>query len=114
IVTPGDYKLDQIDGIVTDSEEKEYAQFDKANTLLLMTDSTNIENEGYSLPEIKVHQGLENILRREKNSRIFMAAFASHITRLIKVIQIAEEMGKKVVLEGRSMKTNIEIVLQAG
>jgi ribonuclease J len=52
IVTPGDYKLDQIDGVVSEAEEKEYSIFDKAKVLLLLTDSTNIENEGYSLPEI--------------------------------------------------------------
>lgn len=114
IVNPGDYKLDQIDGIVTESEEEEYKVFDNAKVLLLMTDSTNIENEGFALPEVKVHQGIEAILKREKNNRIFMAAFASHITRLIRVIEIAEQMGKKIVLEGRSMKANIEIILQAG
>lgn len=114
IVTPGDYKLDQIDGVVTEREEKEYSIFNNNKTLLLLTDSTNIENEGFAMPEIRVHEGIENILRREKNNRIFMAAFASHITRLIKVIEIAEQMGKKVVLEGRSMKSNIEIILQAG
>jgi ribonuclease J len=113
IVNPGDYKLDQIDGIATESEEKEYKLFDTANTLLLMTDSTNVENEGFALPEIKVHQGLENIMRRI-TGRIIIAAFASHITRLIKVINIAEELGKKVILEGRSMKTNIEVAIQAG
>ena len=113
IVTPGDYKLDQVDGIVTHEEEKAYAHFDKQQTLLLMTDSTNIENEGYSLPEIKVHQGLENIIKRIKG-RMIIAAFASHITRLMKVIQVAEELGKKVVLEGRSMKSNIEIAIEAG
>ena len=43
-----------------------------------MTDSTNIENEGYSLPEIKVHQGLENLLKKI-NGRIIIV-FASHIT----------------------------------
>ena len=78
-----------------------------------MTDSTNIENEGFALPEIKVHQGLENLIRRIKG-RILIAAFASHITRLIRVIQIAEELNKKVVLEGRSMKTNIEVAIEAG
>lgn len=114
IVNPGDYKLDQIDGVVSESEEKEYKIFDNAKTLLLMTDSTNIENEGFALPEVKVHQGIEAILKREKNNRIFMAAFASHITRLIRVIEIAEQMGKKIVLEGRSMKANIEIIIQAG
>ncbi len=114
IVNPGDYKLDQIDGIVTKEEEESYAVFDKMKTLLLMTDSTNIENEGFALPEIKVHQGLENILRRVSNSRVIIAAFASHVTRLIKIVQIAEELGKHVFLNGRSMKTNIEIAIQAG
>ena len=114
IVNPGDYKLDQVDGIVSDAEEKEYRIFDNNKTLLLMTDSTNIENEGFAMPEIKVHQGIEEILKREKNNRIFMAAFASHITRLIKIIEIAEQMGKKVVLEGRSMKSNFDIIAQAG
>lgn len=113
IVNPGDYKLDQFDGIVSDEEEKEYSKFDDAKVLLLMTDSTNIENEGFALPEIKVHQGLENLIRRIKG-RILIAAFASHITRLIRVIQIAEELNKKVVLEGRSMKTNIEVAIEAG
>jgi ribonuclease J len=114
IVNPGDYKLDQIDGIVTPEEEKEYSFFDKNKALLLMTDSTNVENEGFALPEIKVHQGLERLIRNNKNSRMIIAAFASHITRLMKIVNIAEELGKKVVLEGRSMKTNMEVAIEAG
>ncbi len=112
IVNPGDYKLDQVDGIVSADEEKEYKIFDNNKTLLLMTDSTNIENEGFAMPEIKVHQGIENILRRI-NGRIIIAAFASHITRLVKIIEIAEALNKKIVLQGRSMKSNIEIIIQA-
>ena len=114
IVNPGDYKLDQVDGIVSESEEKEYSIFDKNKTLLLMTDSTNVENEGFALPEIKVHQGLERLIRVNKGGRLIIAAFASHITRLMKIIEIAELLGKKVVLEGRSMKTNMEVSIEAG
>lgn len=112
IVTPGDYKLDQIDGIATETEEKEYAIFDKMKVLLLMTDSTNIENEGFSLPEIKVHQGLENLIKKV-SGRLIIAAFASHITRLAHVVKIAEMLGKKVALDGRSMKTNIDVSIEA-
>jgi ribonuclease J len=112
IVTPGDYKLDQIDGVVSKEEEKEYSIFDKANVLLLLTDSTNIENEGYSLPEAKVHQGLDNLLRKI-SGRVIIAAFASHITRLAHVVEFAESLGKKVVLDGRSMKTNIEVAIES-
>src|SRR3989344_602405 len=113
IVTPGDYKLDQVDGIVSKEEEKEYSIFDKAEVLLLLTDSTNIENEGFSLPEVKVHQGLENLIRKVQG-RMIIAAFASHITRLAHVVKFAESLGKKIALDGRSMKTNIEVAIEAG
>jgi len=113
IVTPGDYKLDQVDGIVSKEEEKEYSIFDKAKVLLLMTDSTNIENEGFSLSEVKVHQGLENLIRKI-NGRIIIAAFASHITRLTYVVKFSESLGKKIAIDGRSMKTNIEVAIEAG
>ena len=56
--------LTKKENVVTKEEEKEYSIFDKAKVLLLMTDSTNIENEGFSLPEIKVHQGLENLIKK--------------------------------------------------
>lgn len=113
IVTPGDYKLDQVDGKVSDEEEKEYAFFDKEKVLLLMTDSTNIENEGYALPESKVHEGLEKLIK-QGNGRIIIAAFASHITRLVRIVEIAESLNKKVILDGRSLKTNMEVCEQAG
>ncbi|KKS24013.1 MAG: Metallo-beta-lactamase [Candidatus Nomurabacteria bacterium GW2011_GWC2_41_8] len=113
IVTPGDYKLDQVDGIVSKEEEKEYSIFDKAKVLLLMTDSTNIENEGFSLPEVKVYQGLENLIRKV-SGRMIIAAFASHITRLAFIVKFAESLGKKIAIDGRSMKTNIDVAIEAG
>jgi ribonuclease J len=113
IVNPGDYKLDQIDGKVTEQEEKEYAFFDKEKVLCLLTDSTNIENEGFSLPEIKVHLGLEKLIKMG-TGRIIIAAFSSHLTRLMKIVEVAEALGKKVVFDGRSMKSNIDICIEAG
>jgi len=113
IVTPGDYKLDQIDGVVSEEEEKEYAFFDKEKVLLLLTDSTNIENEGFSIPESRVHEGLDKLIKIG-TGRIIISAFASSITRLMKIVEIAESLGKKVALDGRSLKTNMEICEQAG
>lgn len=113
IVNPGDYKLDQVDGKTTESEEKEYAFFDKEKVLLLMADSTNVENDGFALPEVKVHEGLAHLIK-QISGRIIIAAFASHITRLVKIIEIAESLNKKVALDGRSLKTNMEVCELAG
>ncbi len=113
IVTPGDIKLDHVDNIPTEKEEKEYKIFEKENVLFLMMDSTNVENPGFSTPEWLVHKNLEEIIKNIQG-RLVIGTFASQLERIIKIIQIAEKYGKKVVTEGRSMKTNIDIALHVG
>ena len=113
IVIPGDYKLDHVDGVPTEQEEEEYKIFEKEKVLLLMSDSTNIENPGFSTPEKLVHKNLEEIIKNIKG-RLIIGTFASQLERMVKIIEIAERYGKKIVVEGRSMKTNIEIATIAG
>ena len=113
IVTPGDIKLDHVDGVPTEAEEKEFGRFKDENVLLLLMDSTNVDNPGFSTPERLVHETLDNIIKNTKG-RLVIGTFASQLERVMKIIMIAEKYGKKVVVEGRSMKTNIEIVLNMG
>lgn len=113
IVTPGDYKLEHMDGIPSEREEAEYKIFDKEKTLVLLTDSTNIENPGFSTPESLVIENLEEIIKNSK-SRLIMTMFASHIYRMAAIVKACEKFGKKLVVEGRSMKNNIEITIFAG
>jgi ribonuclease J len=40
--------------------------------------------------------------------------FASHLERLIRIMEFAEQYGKKVVIDGRSMRTNLEIARELG
>ena len=112
IVTPGDFKLDHIDGIPTDREAAEYKVFEKENVLLMFADSTNVENPGFSTPEASVHLGLEEIIKNA-TGRLIIGTFASQLQRIIKIIEIAERYGKKIVVEGRSMKGNIDIAIMA-
>ncbi len=109
LVTPGDIKLDHVDGVPTEAEEKEFSRFEKEKVLFLMMDSTNVDNQGFSTPERLVHQNLEEIIKNTK-SRLIIGTFASQLERVMKIIEIAERYGKKVVVEGRSMKNNIDIV----
>src|SRR5574343_13027 len=113
IVTPGDFKLDHENGQPTFEEEQAYRVFKKENGLCLLAESTNIENPGFSTPERLVHEGLEQILRNA-TGRLIISTFASQLERIIKIIEIAEKLGKKVVIEGRSMKDNVEIVKFVG
>src|SRR3990167_5029299 len=113
IVTPGDIKLEHTDGIPSEREENEYARFEKEKVLLLMMDSTNVDNPGFSTPEKEVCKNLEEIIRGTKR-RLIIGTFASQLERIIAIIEAAERNGKKVVVEGRSMKQNIEIVRSLG
>jgi ribonuclease J len=113
IVNPGDYKLDHENGLPEAEEEKTYEMVSKEKTLLLMTDSTNIENPGFSTPEKYVHRDLSEIVRTIKN-RLIIAMFSSHVSRIVKVVEAAEACNKRVIIEGRSMKNNIDICKEAG
>jgi ribonuclease J len=114
IVHTGDLKLDHVDGVPTEPEVAEYDRvFKNEKVLLLMADSTNVENPGFSIPEKTVHKNIENIIRDTKG-RLIIATFASLLERMLKIIEYSEKYGKKVVVEGRSMKTNIEICMNLG
>jgi ribonuclease J len=114
IVHTGDLKLDHVDGVPTEKEEEEYdKKFKNENVLLLMADSTNVENPGFSMPEKLVHKNIEEIIKNVKG-RLIIATFASLLERMLKIVEFAEKYGKKVVVEGRSMKTNIEICIKLG
>ena len=114
IVHTGDLKLDHVDGVPTAEEEAEYDRaFKNENVLLLMADSTNVENPGFSIPEKVVHKNIEEIIKNVKG-RLIIATFSSLLERLIKIIDFAEKYGKKVVVEGRSMKQNLEICKHLG
>ncbi len=114
IVHTGDLKLDHVDGVPTVEEEEEYDRaFKGKNVLFLMADSTNVENPGFSIPEKVVHKNIGEIIKNTKG-RLIIATFSSLLERLLKIIDFAELYGKKVVIEGRSMKNNIEICKHLG
>lgn len=113
IVHTGDLKLDHRAGVLTDEEEKEYAKFKNEKVLLLMSDSTNCQKPGFSIPEPTVHVTVEELIK-ESRGRVIVATFSSLLERIIKIIEFADTHGRKVVVDGRSMKTNIELAQKAG
>ncbi len=112
IVITGDIKLVHEDGEVVVEERQEWEKVGLNNNLALLCDSTNADRQGFSATETRVFETLEEIIRNSKG-RLIIGTFASQFDRLISVIKVCEDMGKKVVMEGRSIKTNIDIAIQA-
>src|SRR3989344_5709270 len=108
IVFTGDLKVDHDDGIPIERERDVYSLIGKENNLLLLADSTNADVPGFSFSERAIHKNLEELIKNIRG-RLIIGTFASLLERMIFIINTAEKYGKKVAIEGRSMKTNIEI-----
>lgn len=108
ILHTSDFKFDSdpINDAPTDFEK--LIKFGERGILLLMSDSTDAENEGHSLSEKKIMENLEEIFKITRG-RIIAATFASLINRVQQIITLSEKYDRKVVVEGYSLKTNIEI-----
>ena len=113
VVFTGDIKLNHEGGEPSDEEKREFSIFKDRKVLALLMDSTNVWQPGFSIPESNVYRTLDTLIK-ESTTRLIIAMFASHLERLIKVVHFAEMYGRKIVIDGRSMRTNIEIAREIG
>jgi ribonuclease J len=112
IVHFADFRLDYDDEGNPHGLE-EFEKLGKMGVHTFMVDSTNAEKPGHSVSEKTVERNLEEIFRTAEG-RIVVATFSSLITRIAEIIKIAEKIGRKVALNGYSMKTNIAIAQNLG
>lgn len=112
IVITGDIRLTHENGEVAADEKADWEKVGQNNNLVLICDSTNADREGFSAPESEVLNTLDGIIKNA-TGRLIVGTFASQFERLTAVIKSCEKYGKKVVLEGRSIKTNIDIARTA-
>ncbi|HEY4520350.1 MAG TPA: ribonuclease J, partial [Candidatus Paceibacterota bacterium] len=113
IVHTSDFKFDEtpVNDLPADIEEMK--KMGDEGVLLLMSDSTGAEKEGHSLSEQDITQNLEHLFQ-EATGMIILGTFASLINRIQQIITISEKFGRKVVFDGYSMKTNVEICKKLG
>lgn len=85
----------------------------KKGVRAVFIDSTNALRPGFSFSEETVGDNLYELMEQAKG-RIVIATFSSLMTRLVDIIKIAEKLGRKVALNGRSMKDNFQIAQNLG
>lgn len=114
VVHTSDYKFDETPVNDKPAQIEEMQKLGESKeVLLLMSDSTGAENEGHSLSEQDITQNLEKIFR-DATGMLIMGTFASLINRIQQIITISEKFGRKVVVDGYSMKSNVEITKKLG
>lgn len=114
IVCTSDFKFDKNPINDKPTDFKKLRKIGKEGVLLLMSDSTGAEEENHSLSEQTISQNLEEIFKQTRKSRVIAVTFASLLNRAQQIISLSEKYGRKVVVDGYSMKSNIEIAKRLG
>ena len=113
IVTTGDYKFD-LTPIGPMADLYKMAKLGEEGVDVLIGDSTNALNEGFSNSESVVDETLNEMFAKCKNNRIIIATFASNIYRVKHIFETCYKYNRKICIFGRSMENNINISLNGG
>ena len=113
VVTTGDFKFD-LTPIGPMANLHKMVELGNKGVDLLISDSTNALNEGFSISESKVDSALNNIFNKYTSNRIIIATFASNIYRLKHILETCYKHNRKVCVFGRSMENNIDISIKGG
>jgi ribonuclease J len=104
VVITGDLKLDHENGIPTEKEAEGLGRPRQGQQSLLHWRLDERRARRLLYPGEARHQTLEDIVKTV-SGRLIIGTFASQFERMIRIIEIAEKLGKKIVTEGRSIKT---------
>jgi ribonuclease J len=114
VVHTGDFKFDPtpVDNHFTDYAA--FSELGKEGVLLMASDSTNAEREGFTKSEKSLIGAIDNLLRTYRNRRIIISAFASNLNRVQLVLDAASRFNRRVVFAGRSMVNNVSLAIRLG
>ena len=113
IVHSGDFKFDHtpVDGWPTDYAK--LAEFSGRGVLVLLSDSTNSDRPGNTLSEAALNDAFHQVMR-EAPGRVIVATFASLISRIQQVVDVAAQHGRKIAIAGRTMVENTKMARELG
>ena len=107
IMSTGDFKID-LTPIGPDIELTRIAQLGNEGVDLLLSDSTNAEQEGYTPSEKNVLDSIKEVFENAQG-RLIISTFSSNISRIQQICEVAVSMGRKIAIVGRSMEKAVEI-----
>ena len=107
ILSTGDFKID-LTPIGPDMELTKFALLGNEGVDLLLSDSTNAENEGYTPSEKNVLSSIEDIFSTV-SGRLIISTFSSNISRIQQICEVAVKNDRKIAILGRSMEKAVQI-----
>jgi len=113
IVHTGDFKFDHSPVNERPADIARLSEIGRGGVRLLVSESTDAEIPGHQISESDVQRSLEEIFKVAPG-RIIAATFASLLTRVQQLIWLSESYGRRVIIEGYSMKQNVAVAQELG
>lgn len=113
VVHTGDFRISHSADQIKNTDISSFAKFGEQGVLALMSDSTNVEVQGYTMSEQEVAKNLKKHIDIAEG-RVIVALFASNVFRIQQVIDIAVKNNRKVVFNGRSMEQIVAVAKELG
>jgi ribonuclease J len=113
IVHTGDYKIGYGAAGSMTTDLNKFAACGEKGVLALLSDSTNVEKEGYTISDGEIGQTLDRIIS-DHHGRVIVALFASNVARIQLIVDIARKRARKIVFDGRSIEISVKIAKSLG
>lgn len=113
VIHTGDFKIDFSPVNDKPADLNRIAQIGAQGVLLLMADSTDATHPGYQVSESAIGDEMGKIFEKI-NGRIIIGTFASQLSRIQKIFDLAQRYGRRVSLQGRGMNDNVQVAHQIG
>jgi len=113
VVHTGDFKIDTATSGDRPTEIEKIRRLGSQRVLALMADSTNASVPGRQLTEGDIQHNIDDIIGNAKG-RVIIGTFSSMLGRIQQIIWACERLGRKVAIEGFSMKSNVAIAQELG
>lgn len=113
LINTGDFRLDPnpLDHERTDTER--FIELGKEGVLALLSESTTTERPGRTPSESTIEQSFIDIMDNAPG-RIFVGLFSTNMNRVQMIVNAAVHHNRKVVMDGRSMVSTLEMAVRNG
>lgn len=113
IVHTGDWKIDPAPVLGTQTDEARFRALGEKGVLALVCDSTNALREGISPSEHEVAESLKDLIEKAP-ARVAVTTFSSHVGRIRAVAEAGRDLGRHVLVLGRSLRRVIDVATELG
>ncbi len=113
IMHMGDYKIEFFPRIDKPADLANYARIASRGIDILLQETTNSYKQDWTTSETKVTGELKQLIQ-DAPERVIIGNFSTLISRIQDVITIAEQLGRYVLINGRSMVDCVAIAREIG